>query len=125
LGCTNNLAYLKSYGFKTFDQFWDESYDTDQDPVSRIQAVIKIIRDICNMSDNELQDLQNEINDIIEHNYSWFYSQTFIDNCWTELCDNLKHAIAQLPPRSYLESLPRPYLYTPHHNTNEQFQLDR
>jgi hypothetical protein len=125
LGCTNNLAYLKSYGFKTFDQFWDESYDTDQDPISRIQAVVKIIKDLCNMSDNELQNLQQDMTGIIEHNYNWFYSQTFIDNCWTELTNNLKYAIAQLPPRIYLESLPQPYLYTPRHNTNEQFQLDR
>ena len=125
LGCANNLAYLQSYGFKTFDKFWDESYDSIADPVSRLQAVIKIIDNICNMSDKELHDLLLEMADIVEHNYNWFYSQTFIDSCWQELTDNLKSAIAQLPPRICLETLSRPYLYTGHQNTNEQLLLDR
>jgi hypothetical protein len=125
LGCANNLAYLQSYGFKTFDKFWDESYDSIADPVARLQAVIKIIDDICNMSNKELHNLLLEMADIVEHNYNWFYSQTFIDSCWQELTDNLKSAIARLPPRICLETLSRPYLYTGHQNTNEQLLLDR
>jgi hypothetical protein len=31
LAAPGNLAYLKSYGFKTFDSVIDESYDTIQD----------------------------------------------------------------------------------------------
>ena len=124
LGCTNNLEYLQSYGFRTFDKFWDESYDSIADPVARLKAVVKIIHDICNMSDNELQNLLCEMSDILEHNYNWFYSQTFIDYCWSELKDNLKSAIAQLPPRICLETPPRPYLYTEYHKTNEKFQID-
>lgn len=98
LGCANNLKYLQSYGFKTFDSFWDEGYDSITDPVLRLQAVIKIIQKICNMSNNELHVLLEQMSEILEYNYNWFYSQNFIDNCWKELSDNLKSAVAQLRP---------------------------
>ncbi len=99
LGCANNLSYLRSYGFKTFDKFWDESYDTIADPISRLQAVIKIIQKICGMSNDKLHVLLEEMSEILEYNYNWFYSQNFIDNCWNELTDNLKSAVAQLRPQ--------------------------
>lgn len=121
LGCANNLAYLRSYGFKTFDLFWDESYDTIQDPILRLNAVIKIIQNICNMSHYELHNLQKEMSDILEHNYNWFYSQNFIDYCWQELKVNLRSAIAQLPPRNLLKNLHQRHLYIASQNIHEKF----
>jgi len=98
LGCTFNLQYLKSYGFQTFDKWWDESYDCIVDPILRLKAVIKIIKQLCEYSDQELQNLLNEMTPVLDHNYNLFYSRNFIDNCWQELCINLQDAIAQLPP---------------------------
>jgi len=40
LAAPGNLAYLKSYGFKTFDTLIDESYDNIQDPDLRIEAIV-------------------------------------------------------------------------------------
>lgn len=97
LGCAKNLEYLRSYGFKTFSSFWDEGYDNIEDPVKRLQAVVKIIKDICALSNRELENLLADMSPILEHNYKWFYSKDFIDYCWTELTTNLTGAIAQLP----------------------------
>jgi hypothetical protein len=98
LGCPNNLAYLKSYGFKTFDAWWDESYDQIEDPVERIKAVVQIIYHIRRISNEKLEDMLKEMNDILEYNYQLFYSKEFINNAWQELETNLTQAIAQLPP---------------------------
>ncbi len=124
LGCANNLEYLRSYGFKTFDQFWDESYDTIKDPMHRLQAVVNIVENICAMSLDELYILQQKMSEILEHNYNWFYNQEFIDNCWKELKDNLKSAIAQLPPRISLETPLQPYLYNLYKNKEKKCPTD-
>ncbi len=122
LGCVNNLSYLRSYGFRTFDQFWDESYDQITDPILRLQAVIKIVKKICGMSHNQLQNLLQEMAEILEHNYNWFYSQNFIDYCWSELKDNLRSAVAQLRPQICLENQFRSDLYSAIHSTNAEYQ---
>jgi hypothetical protein len=97
LGCANNLQYLKSYGFKTFDAWWDESYDKTTDPIQRLQQVVKIIESICSRSVTELQNTLIEMQSVLDHNYNLFYSKEFIDNIWHELKINLQSAVAQLP----------------------------
>ena len=100
LGCANNLKYLRSYGFKTFDAWWDESYDSIEDPVQRIQAVVKIINDICQMSDEDLKSMLQGMKYVLQHNYELFYSQSFIDHAWAELTTNLQDSVHQsLIPR--------------------------
>jgi hypothetical protein len=98
LGCANNLTYLKSYGFKTFDAWWDESYDRIQDPVERIQAVVKIIKYICSMPDEELEGMLHGMQYILDHNYNLFYSKDFINDAWEELTANLEEAYTQSQP---------------------------
>jgi hypothetical protein len=96
LGCTKNLSYLKSYGFKTFDSWWDESYDQIDNPINRIQAVVSIIKDICNTPNDELERMLQGMNYVLDHNYNLFYSKDFIDNVWNEMTANLQSAIARL-----------------------------
>ena len=96
LGCANNLKYLKRYGFKTFDAWWDESYDSIEDPIQRIQAVVQVIKNICLMSESDLQDMLHGMKYVLQHNYDLFYSKEFIDNAWEELTTNIKSAINKL-----------------------------
>jgi len=90
VGCANNLEYLKSYGFKTFDRWWDESYDSIKNPHQRLNAVVDIIDKICKMSLSQLEDMLREMQDVLEYNYNWFYSQEFLDIVWGELVENFK-----------------------------------
>ena len=85
VGCANNLKYLKSYGFKTFDQWWDESYDSITDPTQRLQAVSKIINDICKMEFGDLTDMLFEMEEVLEHNYNTLYSREFIKLILSEI----------------------------------------
>jgi hypothetical protein len=90
VGCATNLEYLKSYGFKTFDRWWDESYDGITDPIKRIEAVSKIVKYICSKSLSELEDMLSEMRETLDYNYNRFYSTEFINSVWTELSVNLK-----------------------------------
>jgi hypothetical protein len=97
VGCAYNLEYLKSYGFKTFDRWFDESYDKITDPVKRLQAVADVVKSICSRSEEELTAMLHEMKDVLEYNYQLFNSREFLDSAWNELTHNLKSAIESAP----------------------------
>lgn len=68
-----SLKYLQSYGFKTFGDWWDESYDDIQDPTQRLHAIAKIINDIGGKDISELEKLRMEMAGVLEHNFHHFY----------------------------------------------------
>jgi len=75
VGPQGNLKKLKEYGFKTFDRWWDESYDDISDSAERIYAVHKIIQSISKKSINELIELGNEMKDVLEYNYDYLINR--------------------------------------------------
>jgi hypothetical protein len=68
LGNPNTLEVLKSYGFITFDKWWDESYDMEIDFKKRTEMVFNIVKDLCNKSKNEMNDMVKEMEQILIHN---------------------------------------------------------
>ena len=66
--CT--LNYLKSVGFKTFEQWWDEKYDEIEDEWLRIEALLKIINNICSQSTEECIKMYQEMLPTLKHNWS-------------------------------------------------------
>lgn len=74
VGAVQNLKYLKSYGFKTFDQWIDESYDNEPDPDLRIKKIVAEIEKLCKLSDRQLQTLLDEMQEVLEYNFNWFYN---------------------------------------------------
>ena len=67
-----NLAYLKSYGFKTFDRWIDESYDQEQDVRERWLAIWDNVKRISDMSLEDLHKKHIEMTSTILHNQAWF-----------------------------------------------------
>ena len=64
------LKYLKeNFGFKTFDKFWDESYDEEVIHIERMKKIFSIIDDIQNKPISELQDIYMQMKEIIDHNH--------------------------------------------------------
>lgn len=84
VSCRGSLEYLRSYGFKTFGEFWDESYDDAPDDL-RIMKIGKLLSDLDSMSLKEKQQLQKHLAPIVEHNFRWFYSRDFESLLWAEL----------------------------------------
>ena len=89
LAAPGNLAYLKSYGFKTFDSVIDESYDSIQDNDARVEAVVKQLHWYCNLSLDEKTSVIQQLEPIIEYNFHHFYGE-FRHIITKELLDNTK-----------------------------------
>jgi len=84
-----SLDYLKAYGFRTFDQFWDESYDAETDTVKRMEMIVTTMRQIQHLTPSDWK----EINKIAEYNKQHFFSRNFIQQVTDELQTNLNHAL--------------------------------
>lgn len=70
VGPPHTLRYLKEEGFKTFSDFWDESYDLDENHQTRLIKILNIIDFIQSKSILDLQKMYKDMSDIIEHNYN-------------------------------------------------------
>lgn len=66
------LEYLKTYGFKTFNEFWDESYDTELDHGERLAKIFYIINTILDKSIEELREMYEKMIPIVTHNLETF-----------------------------------------------------
>ena len=89
VGTRGSLEYLRSYGFKTFGDFWDESYDSIADDNQRIAAIAKTLKDLDNLSEQEKTQLYRNMASTIKHNWDHFYGGGFEEILWTELKDML------------------------------------
>ena len=88
-----SLAYLRSYGFRTFGDLWDESYDSADDSV-RIERIASLLRSLDELPQEAKQDLFDSAQEVIEHNWNHFYNGGFEAVLWTELNEML----AQIDP---------------------------
>jgi hypothetical protein len=84
-----SLAYLRSYGFQTFEPFWDESYDQETDTVQRMQMIVQTMKHIQSLSDSDW----GEICKIAAANKKHFFSNQFMLQVKDELQTNLNQAV--------------------------------
>lgn len=83
-GDYGSLRYLKDLGFKTFDNFWDESYDTAND-FEKIKKITTIVDDICKKSLEELNQLYVEMLPILQYNQTHLKNNKQFENVIKEL----------------------------------------
>ena len=82
------LENLRRLGFKTFSDFWDESYDSATNNIERMNRVLKVIDYISSMTLEECQDMYQKMIPILKHNHEHnkkFYTGNPAD--WVELDD--------------------------------------
>ncbi len=122
------LKYMKDVGFKTFSPWIDESYDSIEDPTERMEAILKEIDRLCNMSLQELHKIYCELWPVLEHNFNHFITKTK-DICRWELERNvlpyftpasmpadiddkvLSEPTSSIPPILVATKKPIPWLY--------------
>lgn len=63
-----SLQLLKHWGLKTFNNFWNEDYDNEIDPIKRMDKVFDILTDIKKQSKKELQQIKKHMQPILVHN---------------------------------------------------------
>jgi len=68
MGNPKILSVLKSYGFKTFNKWWDESYDDEMDFKTRTQMILNIVKDLCSKSKEEMTSMIKEMESVLIHN---------------------------------------------------------
>ena len=84
-----SLQYLRRYGFETFDQCWDESYDTIADPSQRLEAVVKLMK---NHKDYDIEQARA----IAQRNRQHFFSERFWQQIVTEFTTNFDRAMTEM-----------------------------
>jgi hypothetical protein len=88
VGTQGSLKYLRSYGFRTFEGIWDESYDQAEDSV-RIERIASLLCSLDALPTEAKQDLFEQAQEVIEHNWNHFYNGGFEQVLWTELQEML------------------------------------
>jgi hypothetical protein len=66
------LAELRSLGFKTFSEFWDESYDDEFDHGERLAKIFTLINQIFSMSNQEQRELYKKMIPVLTYNLNRF-----------------------------------------------------
>ena len=84
-GTQGSLAYLRSYGFKTFGHLWDETYDDEIHDHQRLEKLAWTIRAMDELPTPCKQKLFDQAREVCEHNYNHFYNGGFEAILWEEL----------------------------------------
>lgn len=64
----HSLQKLQEFGFKTFSQWWDESYDSLPTVVDRVEAITKNLAMFQDYTPEQLNNLQREMLPVLQHN---------------------------------------------------------
>jgi hypothetical protein len=55
-------------GFKTFSEFWDESYDLETDHKIRFEKIMSVVKFIARWTEEQRIEFTHKIKDIVEYN---------------------------------------------------------
>jgi hypothetical protein len=91
-----SLTYLRSYGFETFGNLIDESYDLETDPVARLAAVIQEMSRISSLNTSDKIVLWNQLHQIAERNKQRFFSAEWQAGIVQEYVDNINQAMVTM-----------------------------
>ena len=100
VGAQYALEYAKKLGYKTFDTWWDESYDVEGSHIKRMDKIIKVIEYIEDLSISDCEQMYNEMKTVIDHNLN-----TAVKNTWPNKLqehmpynpDNDSEAVGEVP----------------------------
>ena len=66
LGARHSLKTLREWGFQTFENFWDESYDEMPLAYNRAEHIVK---NLCQLKSADWNQLYQEMLPILNHNF--------------------------------------------------------
>jgi len=70
LGPYKILQFLKSFGFQTWDDILDESYDNIQDPQARFLSLIQSVDEFCKLPLDVVKQVLVDRRHRLDHNYN-------------------------------------------------------
>jgi hypothetical protein len=87
------LKKLKELGFKTFDKWWDESYDLEEDYHKRVDKIKSVIHEVAKLSIEKCELLYEEMIPILQHNKNLansFDSDIYLFLNWWNYTDSIE-----------------------------------
>ena len=96
LAAPGNLEYLRSYGFKTFDECWNESYDLETDSQYRLVAITDLMKQIVDWDAETYTNKMTQALATADYNRQHFFSKEFFNQVVDELKTNLKSGLMVL-----------------------------
>ena len=76
IGNPHSLKKLRELGFKTFSQWWDESYDEELNFTKRYKKIVKLMEDISSWSLDKCLDITQQMEEVFIHNFNILTSKT-------------------------------------------------
>jgi len=86
-----SLKKLKEYGFKTFDKWWDESYDDEINFEKRMNKITKLLEEIASWDLDKCSKIRNEMREILIHNYNQMLSKDEIIKFYSSIKTDTKN----------------------------------
>lgn len=74
-----SLEYFKKLGFRTFSEFWDESYDLEEDHSVRMKKIFEVIDFINSKSIKELKNMYKKMTPILKYNAARMHQFRYLD----------------------------------------------
>jgi len=68
VGPPKTLEYIRSMGFQTFNEFWDESYDDELDHGERLAKIFTLINEIFAMPNEKQREMYEQMVPVLTHN---------------------------------------------------------
>lgn len=96
VGGPGSLQYVRSYGFKTFAPWIDESYDLETNSLQRMKKITQSMKQLQELLGSEREKVFRELAKIAEFNKNHFFSKEFFDQVTDELKTNLSAACRQV-----------------------------
>lgn len=73
------LKKLRSFGFKTWDNWWCEDYDNIENPTLRFKAVASLIKEISTFTLDQCKIMLNDMKDVLIHNQELYVNNFLLD----------------------------------------------
>ena len=70
VGSRNSLQELQNFGFKTFNKWWSEHYDTLPTAAERIEAMIIELKKLSMLNARDLLQIRLEMQSVLDHNFN-------------------------------------------------------
>jgi hypothetical protein len=89
-GNPHSLKKLKELGYKTFDKWWDESYDNEININKRFDKIVNILEEIAAWDMDKCFSIKQEMQNILIHNYKNMFKIDYISNLFNILKTDIK-----------------------------------
>jgi hypothetical protein len=95
-GTPGSLEYLRSYGFETFGNLIDESYDQIANSVERLQCITAEMSRISKLPQKQKLQLWQSLYEIADRNKQLFFSDAWQQQIFDEFVSNFNQSISTM-----------------------------